>query len=138
MRKLYYSSGEVADILGESVTLVRFWANSFSRFIRPGRNARGNRLFTAGDVEMFKRIHYLVKVRRMTLEGAAGRLRDEGRKVAAEVRVIESLKEIRARLADVRKSMDTIYYMGESPKKNVSSDSIEEQTKVCDGLPERS
>ena len=47
MEKLYYSIGEVAGILGESVSLVRFWSNSFPKFIKPKRNAKGNRQFTA-------------------------------------------------------------------------------------------
>ena len=101
MRKLYYSSGEVADILGESVTLVRFWANSFSRFIRPGRNARGNRMFTAGDVEMFKRIHYLVKERGMTLEGAAMSLKGNRAGLDRRLAAIETLKGVRMKLKEV-------------------------------------
>lgn len=28
MKKLYYSIGEVAGILGENTSLVRFWTNS--------------------------------------------------------------------------------------------------------------
>ena len=106
MRKLYYSAGEVADILGENVTLVRFWANTFPEFIRPQRNAKGNRMFSEEDVDAFRRIHYLVRVRKMTLEGAARRMKEDGRKVASETKVIESLKTILARLEDVRNAMD--------------------------------
>ena len=29
MEKMFYTIGEVADILGESTSLVRFWSNSF-------------------------------------------------------------------------------------------------------------
>ena len=31
MEKLYYTISEVAKELGESVSLVRFWSNSFPR-----------------------------------------------------------------------------------------------------------
>ena len=44
MEKYLYTIGEVAEILGESVSLVRFWSNEFAKFIKPQRNARGNRL----------------------------------------------------------------------------------------------
>ena len=50
--KLYYSIGEVAEILGESTSLVRFWSDSFPEFVRPQRNKKGNRKFTPADVRM--------------------------------------------------------------------------------------
>ena len=54
MEKYLYTIGEVAEILGESVSLVRFWSNEFSKFIKPQRNAKGNRLYTKEDVDKFK------------------------------------------------------------------------------------
>ena len=62
MEKYFYTVGEVAEIIGESASLVRFWSNEFPKFIKPQRNAKGNRLFTNADVEKFKQIHHLVKV----------------------------------------------------------------------------
>ena len=52
MDKLYYSIGEAADILGENVSLVRFWSDSFPKFLHPRRNAKGNRMYTTEDIEM--------------------------------------------------------------------------------------
>lgn len=105
MEKYLYTIGEVADILGENPSLVRFWSNEFPRFIRPQRNAKGNRLFTKEDVETFKHIHMLVKVEGLTLEGAAKRLRGDRKDVINKSRVLESLKGIRAQLAEIRKDL---------------------------------
>lgn len=105
MDKLFYPIGEVADILGESVSLVRFWSDSFPKFIKPKRNAKGNRLFSADDVRMFKRIHFLVKECGMTLEGAAKRLRHETAKIDDSVKVLESLRKIRMQLEEIRSSL---------------------------------
>lgn len=105
MEKYLYTVGEVADILGESTSLVRFWANEFPKFIRPQRNAKGNRLFTKDDVETFKHIHLLVKVDGLTLEGAAKRLKGERKDVINKSRVLESLKAIRTQLAEIRKDI---------------------------------
>lgn len=104
MNKLYYSIGEAADILGENVSLVRFWSDTFPKFIRPMRNAKGNRMFSADDVQTFRQIHYLVRTG-LTLEGAARRLRDDRAAVAAELKVLDSLKSIREQLLEVRASM---------------------------------
>lgn len=105
MGKLYYSIGDVAEILGENVSLVRFWSDTFPKFIRPKRNAKGNRLFMADDVEMFKRIHFLVKTEGLTLEGAAKQLKRETAKVDRSIRVLESLHRIREQLESIRKSL---------------------------------
>jgi DNA-binding transcriptional MerR regulator len=102
MEKYFYTVGEVAEILGESTSLVRFWANEFPKFIKPQRNAKGNRLFSKDDVETFKHIHLLVKVEGLTLEGAAKRLKGEKKGVVNKAKVLESLKDIRQQLSEIR------------------------------------
>ena len=104
-KKYLYTIGEVADILGENVSLVRFWSNEFSRFIKPQRNAKGNRLFTREDLEVMRQIHHLVKVEGLTLTGTAKRLRSEKRGEADRIKVLDSLREIRRQLQEVRSSL---------------------------------
>ncbi|MBQ1866112.1 MAG: MerR family transcriptional regulator [Bacteroidales bacterium] len=104
MEKLYYTIGEVAEMLGENVSLVRFWSNYFT-FLKPTRNAKGNRLYTKEDLETFRQIHMLIKDQGMTLDGAAKRFRADRRPVEAKVKVLDSLKSIRAQLDEVRKSL---------------------------------
>lgn len=105
MEKYFYTVGEVAELLGESTSLVRFWANEFPRFIKPQRNAKGNRLFSKDDVETFKHIHVLVKVEGLTLEGAAKRLKGEKKDVVSKSRVLDSLKDIRRQLSEIRSEL---------------------------------
>ena len=102
MEKYLYTIGEVAEMLGESTSLVRFWANEFPKFIRPERNAKGNRLFRKEDVETLKHIHLLVKVEGLTLEGAAKRLKGDRKDVISKARVLDSLKAIRRQLEEIR------------------------------------
>lgn len=96
---------EVAGILGESNSLVRFWSNTFSKFVKPQRNGKGNRLFTKEDVETLKQIHVLVKTDGMSLAGAAKELAESRKKVKNRVKVLDSLKEIRSQLDDVKKGL---------------------------------
>lgn len=105
MQKLYYSIGEVAEILGESTSAVRFWSNKFSRFIKPQRNAKGNRMFVESDIETFKQICLLLKGRGMTIDGAVKVLSEERRSVENRVKAIDRLREIRERLVEVRNSL---------------------------------
>ena len=105
MEKYLYTIGEVAEILGESTSLVRFWANEFPKFIKPQRNAKGNRLFTKEDVETFQHIHLLVKVEGLTLEGAAKRLKGEKKDVINKAKVLESLRNIRQQLEEIKDTL---------------------------------
>ena len=105
MDKLYSTIGEAAEILGESTSLVRFWSNSFPKYIKPKRNAKGNRLFTQEDMDCLKQIHLLVKEQGLTLEGASKKLAAERKKVDGRVKALDRLKEIRSQLVEVRKSL---------------------------------
>ena len=105
MEKYFYTIGEVAEIIGESTSLVRFWANEFPKFIKPQRNAKGNRLFSKEDVSTFKQIHTFVKVEGLTLEGAAKCLRGEKKGHIDKTKVLESLNNIRQQLKEIRSEL---------------------------------
>ena len=105
MSKLYYSIGEVADLLGENVSLIRFWSDYFSKFIKPERNAKGNRLYKAEDVETLRQVHLPAKPDGMTLAGAAARMASDRKSVEARVKAINYLKDIRQQLVEIRESL---------------------------------
>ena len=105
MAKTIYTMGEVAEILGENTSAVRYWCNYFERFIKPQRNAKGNRLFHEEDIETLKQIKHLVKNEGLTLEGAASRMGEDRRSVEKRVKALNSLRDIRARLMEVKKSL---------------------------------
>ena len=103
--KMYYTIGEVSELLGENTSLVRFWSQKFSDFIKPVRNKKGNRLFTASDVENYKIIYHLVKERGMTLEGAHKRMSDNREGTDKSMDVIASLSRVREELAEIKSSL---------------------------------
>lgn len=107
VEKLYYTIGEVSEILNENASLVRFWAGKFPDFIKPARNKKGNRLFTARDLANFKVIYYLVKERGMTLEGAAKRMKDNITGEDKRVEVISMLTSIKEKLLNISATLDT-------------------------------
>lgn len=105
MEKLYYTIGEVAEILGESTSLVRFWTNNFPKYLKPNRNAKGNRLYTKDDIDVLKQLHLLIKDKGMTLEGASKRLSSDRKVVDDRVKALDSLKEIKKQLEEIRSSL---------------------------------
>lgn len=105
MAKLLYTMGEVAELLGENASAVRYWSNYFEKFIKPSRNSKGNRLYHPEDVETLRQVQFLLKKRGMTLEGALSSLTEDRRSVEKRVKALTSLKEIRARLVEVKKAL---------------------------------
>ena len=105
MEKLYYSIGEVAALLDERASAVRYWSDYFEKFMKVGRNAKGNRKYTAEDIDTLKQIKFLMREQGTTLEGAYKRLAEDRRTVESRVKALDTLKEIRAQLEEVRKSL---------------------------------
>ena len=105
MEKLYYSIGEAAQVIGESTSLVRYWTNEFDRHFKVKRSSRGDRKYTAEDIDSLKQIHYLGNVKGLTLEGVDKALKENKGSVDRSVKVLESLKIIRDQLVEVKKAL---------------------------------
>ena len=105
MDKLYWSISETAAVLGETTVTVRFWTNTFSKFLNPKRNAKGNRLNTPSDIEVLKKIKYLVRDSGLSLEAASRRLskKDDGSDKSLIIR--DSLLQIREQLEQIKQSL---------------------------------
>lgn len=99
--RLYYKIGEVADMLGEEVSTIRFWSDTFSRFVKPERNAKGNRLFHPQDLENLRLIHYLSRVEGLTLDGVERKMSENRDGLEHKRQIVEKLYGIRAQLSDL-------------------------------------
>lgn len=101
IEKLYYSIGEVSGMLGVPVSTVRFWENEF-RILKPMKNKKGNRMFTANDVKNLTIIHRLLKEEGMTIAGVKKKLSGKWDETDRVYEISESLKKIRSLLIELR------------------------------------
>ncbi len=101
VEKLYYSIGEVAEMLEVPVSTVRFWENEFD-VLKPMKNKKGNRLFTPADIKNLKIIHHLLKDDGMTLSGAKKKLTGKWEETDYKYEINESLMKIKALLLEMR------------------------------------
>ena len=107
VEKLYYSMGEVTEMFDVEPSLIRYWCSQFS-CLRPKRNAKGNRMFTPQDIERLKRIHHLLKEKKMTIEGAQKAMRKrniEAEDNDSDVSLLEQLQSLRAMLVEMREGI---------------------------------
>jgi DNA-binding transcriptional MerR regulator len=104
VEKLYYSIGEVAEMLNVPVSTVRFWENEFD-ILKPVKNKKGNRLFTPQDIKNLRIIHHLVKEEGMTLSGTKKKLSQKWDETDHKFEITESLERIKSMLLDIKDSM---------------------------------
>ncbi len=102
--KLYYSIGEVAEMLDVNASLLRFWEKEFD-VIKPQKNSKGNRIYKNQDVKNLKLIHHLVKERGFTLDGAKKKIKDQHKALLEKSEMIDSLKHVKEMLLDLKDSL---------------------------------
>lgn len=105
IEKLYYSIGEVAKMFGVNTSLIRYWEGKFE-MIKPHKNRKGNRMFTAKDVENFHLIYHLVKEKGMTLSGANKKLTENREDTINNFEVVKRLESVRAFLVKLGENLD--------------------------------
>lgn len=104
INKLYYSMGEVTKMFDVNASQIRYYEREFD-VLKPKKNKKGNRLFTAEDIENLKIIFSLVKDKGYTLQGARDYLKNNKTEARENQRVLDSLERLKAFLIDVRKSL---------------------------------
>lgn len=102
--KLYYTIGEVSEMLNVNPSLIRFWEKEFT-IIKPKKNRKGNRLFTNKDIDNLRLIYILVKEQGHTLEGAKKALKQKRTRMENNVEILKSLEEIRDFLLNLKEGM---------------------------------
>ncbi len=108
--KLYYSVSEVAEMLGVSESLLRFWEKEFPQ-ITPKKAGRGIRQYRKEDIETLKLIYHLVKERGMTLQGARQRLETNNKsQTTSNFELLERLRAIREELVGMRDALNAFSY----------------------------
>lgn len=104
IEKIFYSIGEVSEMIGENQSLIRYWENQFDA-LKPHKNKRGTRLFTKEDIETVKIIHHLVKERGLTLKGAQQKLKENREETINNFEIVQRLQHVRQQLVEIRDEM---------------------------------
>lgn len=104
VEKRYYSIGEVADLLEINRSMLRFWEQEFPK-LAPRKTRSGRRMYTPEDIKLVKRIHYLVKEKKYTLEGAREHLKDGSTELDALLETRETLLKVKKLLLHLREHL---------------------------------
>ncbi len=87
-----------------NASLIRFWEKEFD-VLQPKKNKKGNRLFTATDVENLRIIFHLVKERGFTLQGAKSKLKENKSDVVDTAEIYDALVKVRGFLTELKENL---------------------------------
>jgi DNA-binding transcriptional MerR regulator len=102
--KSYYTIGEVAVMLNEAPSLIRFWEKEFD-VLKPSKTEKGTRKYSQKDIQLLRLIHHLVKEKGYTLQGAADHIKQQSN-LEETAQVIDSLKLVKGFLVGIKKKLD--------------------------------
>jgi len=105
-KKLYYSISEVAKILNETASTLRFWEKEFG-FPKPRTNAKKTRFYSQEDIDEIKIVQHLLRNEKLTINGAKAKLKshkkDDARRNAE---IVEKLEYIKKELLNIKKELE--------------------------------
>jgi DNA-binding transcriptional MerR regulator len=105
IQKLFYKMGEVSKMIGVPASMLRFWEKEFDCLKNLNKNRKGDRLYTAQNIEDLKTIHYLVKEKGYTLQGANEYMLGNRNVTDKNVEMLKSLEKIKAFLVELKQNL---------------------------------
>ena len=100
-KKLYHSISEVSEMFGVNPSLLRYWETEFKQ-INPRKNKKGDRFYTLADIKTIQLIHFLLRERKYTIEGAKEYLNKHKDEAAARYAMVEKLQQLKSFLLGLK------------------------------------
>lgn len=105
MEKVFFSIGEVAQMVGVSSSSIRYWESCFEE-LNPQKSTKGTRLFTHDDIETIKFIHHLVKDRGMTIKGVQQKLKSNRQDAIDNWEIVKRLQKVKKELLAIKSELE--------------------------------
>jgi len=99
--KIYYNIGEVSKAFNVNSSLLRFWEKEFEE-LNPKKKTNGIRKYSQKDINLLKKIYHLLKVEKLTIQGAKKNLNLESKEFKNDKEIIQKLINIKAELENLK------------------------------------
>jgi len=105
-KKLYYSISEVAEWFKVNPSLLRFWETEFD-ILKPRKNRKGDRLFKKEDIKNLELIHYLLRNKKYSIEGAKDYLKNNKNSFTLHQQLTATLNSCKAFLLELKANLNS-------------------------------
>ena len=75
MKKYYYTIGEVCNLLEVKAHVLRYWEKEFPQ-LKPRKAKDRNRRYNPEDIELLKKIKFMLYTQKFTIDGARKKLKE--------------------------------------------------------------
>lgn len=104
LTKRYYTTNETARLFGVAPTTIRHWEEKFT-ILRTHKFGNGERRFTVEHIRLLQKIHFLVKERGFTIEGAKREINAHKSWYRDKDKMLERLRKIKSSLEEIREGI---------------------------------
>jgi DNA-binding transcriptional MerR regulator len=88
-------------MFGINASSLRYWETEFKQ-INPRKNKKGDRFYTLADIKLLQLIHFLLRQRKYTIEGAKEYLKKNKDEAAIKYNMIEKLLQLKSFLLGIK------------------------------------
>ena len=103
-KKLYYPIREVAAFFKCNTSLIRAWEVEFD-ILQPRKNRKGDRLFRVEDIKNFQVIYYLLRNKKLSVEGAKAYLKNNKKKADTQQQLTHTLNKFKGFLLELKATL---------------------------------
>jgi DNA-binding transcriptional MerR regulator len=107
VKKIFFSIKEASEMVGEVESTLRYWEGEFGDIISPKRNEGGTRFYAEKDIEDVRLVQFLLRDRKLTLEGARKVLKNNKEHAEKQAKLLKHLRHIHSELKVFVQSFDT-------------------------------
>jgi DNA-binding transcriptional MerR regulator len=103
-KKLYYPIREVAAFFKCNTSLIRAWEVEFD-ILQPRKNRKGDRLFRVEDIKNLQVIYYLLRNKKLSVEGAKVYLKNNKKKADTQQQLTHTLNKFKGFLLELKATL---------------------------------
>jgi len=103
-KKLYYPIREVAAFFKCNTSLIRAWEVEFD-ILQPRKNRKGDRLFRVDDIKNLQVIYYLLRNKKLSVEGAKAYLKNNKKKADTQQQLTHTLNKFKGFLLELKATL---------------------------------
>ncbi len=98
--KKWFTVTEVSEMLDIPSTVLRYWETEFEQ-LKPRKNKHGKRMYSQEDIELLKKLHYLLRVKKYTIKGAKEALNTQSNEITFQIQARELLLKFKQLLEEM-------------------------------------
>ncbi|MCP3659650.1 MAG: MerR family transcriptional regulator [Bacteroidetes bacterium] len=104
IKKIYFKINEVADVLGVSTALIRFWEKELELYIPKRKGNKNTRIYQQKHIDVFQNIKKLIREDKYTLKGVKNLIKKR-KQNPLPIDMITELKEAKSFLQIILNKM---------------------------------